>query len=460
MGEHGDVTGFDGERYLRLIGERWVRKGGAARRPPYSPVLAASAAALVAVDAMTIAAAQAVIAEYDRSPGQGHHDPVSGEAGRPAAPAPPGIGELLVVPCERVIDQPGGRLTLHYVAFTSHATTIRADLRFDEPPRPGPRPDSIPAWARELSVTDARGTTAAAAFSGGGRIGARVWHGEYETRPRLAPDAEWIELLGERVALTARPAVIQPWAEPLPEQDPAVRHVWERVATINDFHDPHLALEATIAALVAAGALPAGAPVIDDARAALTVLRPRRADPPAPPRSTGPPAPPRSADPPAPPRSADPAAPPRDRPGRDRPGPWRSLLARWGQAGGPVLTIAVGAVTPSFDGVTAAVIALESSAEHFSIAVELVPGVRTGLPYADLPGQRHLTWWAADDQGNYYLGEQGSWNPGADRSWGTIGFWPALDQRATRIDLMPTAATTRAIIRVPCAPPAAGGRQL
>jgi hypothetical protein len=421
MGEHGDVTGFDGERYLRLIGERWVRKGGAARRPPYSPVLAASAAALVAVDAMTIAAAQAVIAEYDRSPGQGHHDPVSGEAGRPAAPAPPGIGELLVVPCERVIDQPGGRLTLHYVAFTSHATTIRADLRFDEPPRPGPRPDSIPAWARELSVTDARGTTAAAAFSGGGRIGARVWHGEYETRPRLAPDAEWIELLGERVALTARPAVIQPWAEPLPEQDPAVRHVWERVATINDFHDPHLALEATIAALVAAGALPAGAPVIDDARAALTVLRPRSANPPAPPR--------------------------------DRPGPWRSLLARWGQAGGPVLTIAVGAVTPSFDGVTAAVIALESRAEHFSIDVELVPGVRTGLPYADLPGQRHLTWWAADDQGNYYLGEQGSWNPGADRSWGTIGFWPALDQRATRIDLMPTAATTRAIIRVQVAPP-------
>jgi hypothetical protein len=427
------VTGFDGERYLRLIGERWVRRGGAARRPPHSPVLAASAAALVAVDAMTIAAAQAVVAEYDLSPGQGRHDPVGGEAGRPADPAPPGAGELRVVPCERVIDQPGGRLTVHYVAFTSHATTIRADLRFDEPPRPGPRPDSIPAWARELSVTDARGTTTAAVFSGGGRIGGTVWHGEYEIRPQLAADAEWIELLGERVELTARAAVIQPWAEPLPEQDPAVRHVWERVATINDFHDPHLALEATIAALVAAGALPAGAPVTDDARAALAVLRPRGADPAAPPR-----------DPAAPPR--DPAVPP-----RDLPGPWRSLLARWGQAGGPVRTIAVGAVTPSFDGVTAAVIALESRAEHFSIAVELVPGVRTGLPYADLPGQRHLTWWAADDQGNYYLGEQGSWNPGADRSWGTIGFWPALDQRATRVDLMPTATTTRAVIRVPFA---------
>src|SRR5690348_16018162 len=48
--EHGSVPGFDGEKYLRLLGERWVRKGGAARRPPHSPVLAAAAAALVAVD--------------------------------------------------------------------------------------------------------------------------------------------------------------------------------------------------------------------------------------------------------------------------------------------------------------------------------------------------------------------------------------------------------------------------
>jgi hypothetical protein len=418
------MAGFDGERYLRLIGERWVRKGGATRRPPHSPVLAAAAAALVAVDAMTIAAAQAVVGEYDLSRGQRHHDPVSGMTDRPAAPAPPGIGEVRVVPCERVIDQPGGRLTLHYVAFTSHATAIRADLRLDEPPPRQPRPDPFPAWARQLSVADSHGTTAAAVFSGSGRIGGTVWRGQYETDPQLAADTAWIELLGERMELAAPPAVIQTWAEPLPEQDPAIRHVWERVATINDFHDPHLAFQATIAALVAAGALPAGAPVIGDARAALAVLRPR---------------------------SADPAAPP-----RDLAGPWPSLLARWGQAGGPVRTIAVGAVTPSFDGVTAAVIALESRAEHFGITVELVPGVRTGLPYGDLPDQRHLTWWAADDLGNYYLGEQGSWNPGADRSWGTIGFWPALDQRATRIDLMPTAATARAVIRVPvtATPPA------
>lgn len=191
------MAGFDGEKYLRLLGERWVRKGGAARRPPHSPVL-----------------------------------------------------------------------------------------------------------------------PAAAVFSGSGRIGGTVFRGQFETDPRLAADTAWIELLGERIELAAPPAVTQTRAEPLPGQDPAVRHVWERVATINDFHDPHLAFEATVAALVAAGALPAGA-----------------------------------------------------------------------------------AVTPPFDGVTAAVIALESRAEHFGVTVELAPGVRTGLPYADL---------------------------------------------------MPTAATARAVIRVPC----------
>lgn len=111
--------------------------------------------------------------------------------------------------------------------------------------------------------------------------------------------------------------------------------------------------------------------------------------------------------------------------------------------------VTVGAITPPFDGVTAAVVALESHDEHFGINVELVPGVRTGLPYCDLPDHQHLTWWAADDLGNHYLAEQGSWHAGHDRCGGAIGFWPALDPRAHRIDLMPTATTTRAVIRLP-----------
>jgi hypothetical protein len=415
------VTGFDAERYLRLTGQQWAREGGSTGGPPGNPVFAAAAAALVAVDAMTIANARALIGDYDPAliPGHDHRDPAGRKTGRAGTPTRPGIGQLRVVPCERVIDQPGGRLTIHYVAFTGHATVLRVDLRVDEPSGCLPSGHPIPAWARQLSVTDPRGTTAAAEFSGSARIGDPVWHGQYEVHPQLSAQTAWIELLGERLELTARPDGIETWVEPLPAQDLAVRHLWERVATLNDFHDPHLALEATIAALAAAGALPADAPVIDDARAVLSVLRPDSADPVAHPRVLA--------------------------------GPWRSLLARWGHTGGPACTIAVGAVTPLFDGITATVIALESRDEHFGITVELVPGARTGLPYYSLPDQQHLTWWAVDNLGHYYLGEQGSWNPGDNRSWGTIGFWPALDKQATSIDLMPTAATARAVIRVPCA---------
>jgi hypothetical protein len=412
------VARFDSEAYLRLIGEQRLREGGSIDAAAFHTVLVAAAAALVAVDAITTANAQAIIDEYGLAVTlrQDRHL-ISGQASRPLASAAPDIGQVRVVPCRRVIDQPGGQLTILYVAFTDQATTLRVDLRLDVPSQRFSSGHPIPAWARRLSVTDSRGTTAMAEFSGGGRIGGSIWHGQYEVRPLLAVDAAWIELLGERVELTDKPARIETWAEPLPAQDPAVQHLWERVATLNDFHDPHLALKATMTALVAAGALPAHDPGIGAARAVLTVLRPDNAAP-----------------------AGNPSDPPE---------PWPSLLPRWGQTGGPSGTIAVGSITPSFDGITAAIIELESRDEHFGIKVKLVPSVRTGLPYRDLPDQQHLTWWAADNLGNHYLGEQGSWDPRGGRGQGSIGFWPALDTGASSIDLMPTATTARAVIRVP-----------
>jgi hypothetical protein len=415
------VAGFDAESYLRLTGERWIREGRRTDGLPCSPVLPAAGAALVAVGAITSAAARAVIDDYHeaqalRQPSR--RLPLIAQAAGPAAAAPPRFGQLRVVPCSRVIDQPWGRLTVHYVAFTDRATTARVTVQLSQP-QGHPFGGLIPA-VRQLPVTDDRGTAATARFGGSIRRGEKAWHGQYRVHPPLAADTAWIELLGERVELTGEPAGIEVRTEPLPAQDPAVRHLWERVATLNDFHDPHLALDAAIAALVAAGALHADDPVIGKAQAALAVLRPGGAGP-----------------------ARDPGAPPE---------PWRSLLARWRQTGGPVGTIPVGALTPPFDGVTAGVVALDSRDEHFSIQVELVPGVLTGLPYQDLPDQQHLTWWAADDLGNHYLGEQGSWEWAEGWCGGTIGFWPALDTRASSVDLIPTATSTRAVIRVPLRP--------
>jgi hypothetical protein len=128
---------------------------------------------------------------------------------------------------------------------------------------------------------------------------------------------------------------------------------------------------------------------------------------------------------------------------------WRRLLGRWGRADGPAGSILVGKVSAPFDGVKVAVPAIDSGPEFFSIGVEVVPGLRTGLPYRALDDLCHITWRAVDDQGNYSLAEQGSWSPGASRAQGSLGFWPGLDPRAAWVDLMPTTTTARAVIRVP-----------
>lgn len=233
------MTGFDAERYLRLVGEQWVPDGKDG--PPWNPVLAAAGAALVAVGAMTKPAARAVIEEYYQAAasGEGGRYLMSRQAARPVAAAPPGIGQFRVVPCEQVIDQPWGRLTIHYVAFTERATTLRVTLQPGQ--AHGDRCGLPPAEAERPRVTDDHGTTATAEFSGQSRHGDPTWRGQYQVRPRLAADAAWIELFGERVELTGTPAGIEVWTEPVPAQDPAVQHLWERTATLNDFHDPHRA---------------------------------------------------------------------------------------------------------------------------------------------------------------------------------------------------------------------------
>jgi hypothetical protein len=269
------VAGFDAERYLRLAGKRWLRESGSIR-PPWNPVLAATGAALVTVGAMTTARARAVIEDYEQalvSDEDQQRPRMSEQAARPVAPAASGIGQLRVVPSGQVIDRSWGQLTIVYVAFTDRATTVRVIVQPSQPPE-HPYGPPVPAAVKKLAVTDDRGTSGSAEFFGELRRGDPTWRGDYEVHRPLASDTAWIELLGQRVELTGEPAGIQAWIEPLPAQDPARRHLWERVATLNDFHDLRLALETTIATLIAAGALREGDPEIGNARAVLATLRP------------------------------------------------------------------------------------------------------------------------------------------------------------------------------------------
>ncbi len=125
------------------------------------------------------------------------------------------------------------------------------------------------------------------------------------------------------------------------------------------------------------------------------------------------------------------------------------MLSRRGVSERPPATVAVGAVTPPFDGISVGVLVLSVTEGGFEIEVE-VTGRALGLGPFDLSvGDEAIAWFAADDRGNHYLGAPEHWGGDGVRRSGTIGFWPGLDPRATRVDLMPTARAARAVIRVP-----------
>ena len=117
----------------------------------------------------------------------------------------------------------------------------------------------------------------------------------------------------------------------------------------------------------------------------------------------------------------------------------------------PLAVITVGVVTPVFEGHSVGVMSLESDSEGFAVEVEVTGWSNQGPPFGNTIRTSDLVWWAADDCGNQYLGELGGSSGGDDHMEGTVNFWPALDPGAIRLDLMPTADTSHAVIRVPLA---------
>ncbi|HEY2128592.1 MAG TPA: hypothetical protein VGH77_15520 [Streptosporangiaceae bacterium] len=435
---------FDAELHLRLAGERMIidRRGddGGSWESP----LDAAAHALVAVGALAAATAQAIVDDYylAQSARSGEdpyiryhrrmirHLTAAGPGG--AAPGEP--GRFRALSCGQLIEQPWGHLLVDYVVLSADATVLYVTMRPSAalggrfgrinpaalgrgitPPQPAAYPISV-GVPGQLTLTDDRGTSVTAGFSGGGSD--TEWTGEFEARPGLARDTGWIEVLGQRIELVDEPAAgIEVWVEPVAEQHPGRRYLQARLAMLLQAHED-APLDTTIDALVAAGALAADDPAIAEARA---VARQH---------SWG------------------------DRHGsggrRRLPEPWRSLLAGGSRGGGgPAGRVMVGAVTPTFDRMTVALLAVRSTAEELTADVEVSPGLphwHAGLTMVDKP---MLIWWAADDRGGYYLGQPSDWHSAPDRAGGQIEFWPALDPAATRLDIMPTTLTQRAVIRVP-----------
>jgi hypothetical protein len=440
------VTEFDAELYLRLAAERTLLDvpdgDGHAEDSP----LDVAGHALVAVRAITAGAAQAVVDDYHLAlayrRGEHPHRHVRAPRSAPAGGSPrPSLAALRAVPCWRLIEQPWGQLFLRYLILRSGSTSLHVEMRAAAAPpgpaslstrsgltsavsrtrvtRSGPVPGarvSGPGFPQQLSLADDRGTTVSASLSGGGNDS--EWEGEFEASPGLAEETSWIEVLGERVELSAAPSSpAEAWVESLGGQDPALAYLWARVAAMTEFHAaPNI--ESSIAALVAAGSLAPGDPALAEVRDVAAQLS----------RGGGA-------------RAAG-------RPG-PFPEPWQSLLARRGRAGGPEGLVVAGVTTPEFDGITVAVLAVRSAAEGFSADVETVPGLRHWRMLRTAVDEPTLAWWAADDRGHHYLGRHGSWHSSPDHGGGQIEFWPALDPAAKMLDIMPTTMTTRAVIRVP-----------
>ena len=170
--------------------------------------------------------------------------------------------------------------------------------------------------------------------------------------------------------------------------------------------------------LVAAGALAGDDPTVRDARVVLAALQPN---------------------PMAPGRGGSVTL----------PQPWRSLLASPGHRRGPNGSLVVNAQTPVFDGVSVAVLELGSTEEAFTVDVETTGNVGTSRPFAWSLDETDLVWWATDDRANSYLGQVGQWSGGDGEGRGEVGFWPALDPAAQRLDIMPTTLDSQAVLPIP-----------
>jgi len=319
---------------------------------------------------------------------------------------------------EAVGEHDSGQLELRYASLSDTDTRLAVTLRAEPAPRRRGRHDGagpLVGGPPVLTLTDDRGTAVSAGFSGGGA--GDEWRGHYRADQPLSPQTRWIDLLGERVELLDETQELPVEIEPLDNTDPVQRYLQHCLEGLGERRPRAWSVDDAIEALVACGVLEPTAAVIDKTLAVADALRPMHRAP----------------------TAGSYALPQR----------WSALLAARGRGGGPTGTLVVGARTPVFDGVSAAVLELESTDTNFQIEVEIAGAVALATPFADDVQRVGITYSATDDRGNPYLGDLAGWSSNDDGIQGQVEFWPALDPMATRLDLALTADRARAVIRIP-----------
>jgi hypothetical protein len=402
-----------------MLGERELLGTGDEHGGRDIPPLAEAAAALVAAGTVDETVARRLVAEYGVARGlrNGYYQHVElslRPSPRPSMPeALPPIAPRRLVVLDHSMELPWGALTLRYALLSEDSTQIAVRMRFNDP---GALQYGASGSMPTLAVTDRDGATTATMGGGGG--GGGGWQAQYWTDRPLVTDSTWLEFEGERVELDHPTPDVSVRIEERTDGSPIWRYLWHTLATGDHFTGRDVA--AATGALLAAGVL-----ADDDPQLAhlLAAADPSLLHGHAPSSATS-----------------------------SLPEPWRSL----GQSRGhrrrrdaSTKTLAVGAVTPVFGGVSVAINALELSSDGgFTAVVEVEPDHGHHAPWSnDLP-ETGLAWWAADDRGNHFLGHTGNWSGGDGRGHGAIAFPGSLDPDAKRLDVMPTLLDVRAVISV------------
>lgn len=404
------MPAFDAELHLRLAAERGLleppdpRHGHMDESPS-----AASARALVAIGALSEETARAVLDEYTSAAALRGHEvnelfhhvhtlhPPSGR------PAPKEFEPRRVAALGQEIPYAGGTLRLTYAILGPARTEIGVVGELD---------DAGFNHGPSLRIKDDAGTQLQAEFAGGWSDH-RVRGTFYTMHSALSPTTRAIEVEGHRLELTDRDLRPEVRVEPLPEADPALRHLWHTLAPDEWAHRP-APLDAVIDTLVAAGALAPDHPELEPMRRVHTHLAGRGGAK------------------------------------RGLPEPWRSLRrGHGGRTDGPQGVVVVGAVTPVFDECAIAVDALDSTDDGWTLTVRVTPGDAVQSGFGDGALRPQLVWWAADDRRRTYVGHTGNWGGSEDEGSGVIHFEAPLDPKATYVDVMPTGPVHRAVIRVP-----------
>ena len=414
------MVAFDAEVYLRRLGERLLDDPDQ-QQPGHRSALRGAAAALVGVGAIGADRAWRVIDDYATATHIRSGKPGFVHFGTPLRRRK---AEDLPPRQFRVIDQEvsvvEAQVLVRDLAITAEGGTLRY-RRYLAAPGPGQVPRMVkrphfPWTATPPNIIDSNGNRPAVRFGDGGRDGEGYVDGELELRGTIAPEAAWLEIDGTRVDLHGPGARWEVGIEALEDQSPLERFLWRHLAVAVPQSGVTTDLEPMIGALVAAGALEEGSLLVQDLRA-VTARMPRR---------------------PLHQRRITRAS------TAGLVEPWGSLLDREGADDGPEWTLVLGAVAPACDGVQFAANAITSDLDGFEVEVDVAPNLAGVSALEELP----VACWARDDLENHSLGILTGGGVRGDSAQGTLRYWPALNSRAKRLDLLMCVESHQAVVSV------------